>query len=218
MKIEEEGDFFFSKDFCFFLKEKTLHELKEDLSFDFYNQIFQNSNLLTIPNYLEFKKNNLEILKKNHKLKIEDNVKNLENQEIGEEKAKVVLEILHSSNFIDLEFKYKIEDEFFKIKDYLYADNINWMGLDNHIKTINKEGKIIKYISQEEFSEDDIAFLFENSRIVYQKHKKEPFKLVIPISHLNYLNEKILPKIKKEFEIIYKGDEKLEVKEKKSKI
>ncbi len=204
LKSKEELNFIFSVDKIYLIKEDILYHLNEKIPVKFYKEIFSGNNEFSIETFFSLRNSLLPILKETQNLEISKEVEDLSNLNLIEKVAPVVAEISKTSHFIVFSLKYKVGNEYFRIEDFKYAENINWLDKTNKIKIIRENDNLIQYVSDTNLSEDVFREIFNNIRIRYSQNSKSPFIIMIPISNLELFIEKVIPNIKKKFEIEYK--------------
>ncbi|MCA9487016.1 MAG: hypothetical protein KC548_05160, partial [Nanoarchaeota archaeon] len=211
LDVLDEGEFIFSLDKVFFIKVDVLYILPEEIPVKFYREIFSGNNKFSIEGFFTLKNSFLSKLKEVHNLLISEEVLKLESLEIEEKVAKAVVEIGKTSHFIVMQLRYMIGDEYYNIEDYMYAETLNWVDKQTSIKVVRDEGKLVRYISDLNISEDVFNEMFEGSRIRFNQTSKSPFLIMLPISNLELFVNKVIPKIETFYDVIYKNGQRLRV-------
>lgn len=209
--ILDDGEFIFGQDNAFYLVESVLYKLSDKLPVNFYKEIFSNRNTFSVDSFFSFKKNYFEVLQKEHNLNISDDVKNLGSLNLNEKIAPLILEIDKTNYFVVIELKYKIGEETYNISDYTYADTIGWLDKTNLIKIVKEKTGLVKYLSDENLSEDIFDSIFDGSRITYKKYMKAPFRIMLPVFQLNNIISKVIPNAEKLLEVDYKSGQRIEL-------
>ncbi len=209
LDILNKGGFFWGNYEAFYVEDQTIMPISDELPLKLYKEIIDGNNKFSIETFFQIKNSIIPKLKKLHNLKISDEIEKLSSLSIEEKIAPYILEIGKSVHFITFHLKYKIGDELFNIEDYKYLETINWMNKPNLIKITKEDSGLIKYISDEKLSEHTIDTIFEGVRIKYSKNQKSPFSIMVPISSLETVVKKVLPKAHKTFQIEYKEGQKL---------
>jgi len=211
MIIKTNGDFIFSTDKIFFLKDNIIYDLSEKVPHKFYKEIATGHNKFSIDSFLEIKDIFLEKLKTIHNIKIDSEIKKLVNLKIEEKIATAVLEVGKTSHFIIMKLRYKIGNEFFDIENYKYAENEAWVDKTNMIKIVKENNKLVKYVSDISISEDIYREIFGSARIRYNTSSKSPFLIMLPIANLEIFVNDVIPNAENFFEVVYKDGIKLKV-------
>lgn len=195
----------------YFLSEDVLYQLSAEIPVKFYKELFTGHNKFSIETFLSIKSTLLERLALAHKVDLSDDIKDLDLFEKEKKSAPIVLEIGKTNHFVTMEFKYKINEDLFPINDYKYAETINWQNKKTEIKIIKQGEKLIQFESDSSFSSDAFYELFEGLRIRISPSQKNPFSLMLPISTLETIIEKVIPKAEKYYQIQYKDGQKLKL-------
>ncbi len=211
LNIEDNAAFIFGQEKVYVVINDQIHSLNEQIPVNFYRQIASGNNKFSIEMFFSLRNTLLNKLKEHHDIKITDELENLTNANIEKKVAPVVLEIGRTSHFIVLEFKYKIGNELFKLEDYIYAETISWVDKKQSIKIVREEGKLVEYIPDINFTEEEFKYLFEGTRIRVSPNPKSPFLLMLPISNLDNFVKTVLPKAEKEYNVVYKDGQRIEL-------
>jgi SNF2 family DNA or RNA helicase len=211
LNVLNNGDFIYATEFAYFIQDEKIYNLDDSIPLKFYKEIFSGNNKFSIESFFKLKQSIYPILKEKHNLEISKEVLDLENLNITKKKAPIIAYISRTSHFIILELKYKIGNEYFKIEDYKYADNINWVDKEEKIKIVKEDGNLIEYVSDLTLGEDIFDEIFSNLRFRYTRNQKLPFQLMTPISNLEIFVKSAIPKIKEKFQIEYKDGTPLKV-------
>ncbi|MFW6285538.1 MAG: SNF2-related protein [Nanoarchaeota archaeon] len=216
--LHDDKNFIFGLDKAFIYKknENKIYKLSNLLDSNFYQNLLLKSYNISIDFFFEFEKKYLNTLEKEHNTIISQDIKNLQQLNIKEKVAKNILEVDKTNHFIVVELKYKIGNKTYKIDDYKYLDTKDWLDKTSLIKIIKENNELIKYVSNEELSEDIFEDIFKNSLITYRRYIKGPFKIVLPIFQLNNFVNKVLPNAQKLLEINYKHGQELKLKNDKA--
>lgn len=213
MDVVDRGIFVFGSEKVYFLKNGIMYNLDERLSIKFYKELFEGHNKFSIETFFSFRNTILGKIKEVHNLNISDEVANLSNENMLKVKAPIVLEIGRTSHFIVLQFKYKVGNEYFPIEEYVYAETLNWVDKKTVIKIAKEGDSLVEYIPDETISEEIFKDIFEGSRIRFSQNPKSPFLLMIPVSNLDNFVKRVLPKAEKEFDVVYKDGQKLNLED-----
>lgn len=211
MDIGDDGEFIYSVDEVFFITNNTLYRLNNSIPSKFYKEIFEGKNKFSIESFFSLQKALLETLKKIHNVVLTQEIEDLSNFKLERKVAKTVLEINKTNHFIIFQLRYKINDELFNVEDYTYAETIGWIDKTPFIKIVLEDRKLVQYISDESVSQDIIKELFEGTRIRASASPKSPFLVMLPISNLDNVVKRVIPKAEKMFEIHYKDGQRLEL-------
>lgn len=208
----DEGEFIFGLDKAFFFKEKVIYSLSEEISVDFYREIAQGHKVFSIDSFFSLKNSYLDKLKRIYDVEIEKEVLDLANLNLEEKIAPLVLEVDKTAHFVVAELKYKVGDERFKVEDFVYVDTINWLDKKRLIRIVKENGKLVKYLSDENLSEDIIGEIFEGTRIRFRQYMKSPFRIVLPMYQLNNFVNLVIPRAEKFIEVDYRSGEKIKIR------
>ncbi|MDA3855507.1 MAG: DEAD/DEAH box helicase [Candidatus Woesearchaeota archaeon] len=209
LNIQNEGDFILALDKVFFIDNFNIYKLSEDLPIKFYKELIDKKEIFTIDSFFTLKDTYFVKLKKTHNIEIEDGIEDLADLNIEEKISPLVLEVDKTAHFIAIELKYKVGNERFRIENYMYAETQGWIGKEKLIKIAKEDGKLIKYIADENLSDGIFEDLFEGTRISPRRYIKAPFRLTLPIFHLDNFINRGIPKIEEKIEVDYKGGKKI---------
>ena len=113
------------------------------------------------------------------------------------------------------ELHYKILNEFFKVKNYRYDEN-STIEKPVEIKTVLENNTLITYLCDQSLSEfvlEDIFYDLKRSNAI--DLDRNPFLFKIPIGQLEVFLEKILPKLKENFEVLFKDGVDMKIQKEK---
>ena len=216
IKIDKISNIILGEHYIFVLdfSEKTFSKVSQKIPIGFLKQIILGKNSLRIEDYLQLEKSDiLKELEKTTNLKYDSGLSKIRSLEKTSKTCDVILEIDNNNFFISAELKYRIGSETFNIRNYSYLENIDF-GKDKCIKTIIEDGKLIEYLSDETLSEYTLEDLLFDIKVSYIDMDKNPFLLKVPVGQIEIFTKRVLPILEKEFEIVYKNENKLDFKKK----
>ena len=132
-----------------------------------------------------------------------------------EKVSDMVLKVETTQYFIIGELHYKILNEFFKVKNYRYDEN-STIEKPVEIKTVLENNTLITYLCDQSLSEfvlEDIFYDLKRSNAI--DLDRNPFLFKIPIGQLEVFLEKILPKLKENFEVLFKDGVDMKIQKEK---
>ncbi len=201
--------YFFGLERCVVYENNTFYFLSSGVPLKVYKQLFEGHNKFSVELFLSLKDTLLTTLGNYHEIILDDKVRNLENISKEQKKAPIVLQIGKTTHFITFEFFYKVGGELFSISGYKYLETVSWPDKKTTIKSIFEENKLIEYVSDLELSEDIWGDLFEGLRVKANPSPKNPFALMLPLSALDPVVHRVIPRAQELYDIEYKDGQSL---------
>lgn len=211
LEVLTEGSAIITLQDVYFREKGSISRLSTEIPQTFYKQIFEGKTKFTINGFVELKNTLLEKLQKIHNVIISEEVEKLATLDIEQKIAPIVVEVGKTSHFITLELKYEIGDERFPVDNYKYAQTSSWPDKEMNIKIIREEGKLIRYISDLEMTDDIFELLIQSTRVRSSKSSSNPFQIMFPTTSLETVVRRIIPELEKEFRVVYKDGQTLEL-------
>lgn len=212
LDIENEDlDFIFGLEKSYVLKGNVLYMLDQTLPIKFYQEIVNKNNKFSIDTFFNIKDSLINKLKTAHNLTMDKDIEKLSNMDIEEKVAPIILEVGRSAHFVSIDLKYEIGNETFNISDYKYVENQSWLDKSTFIKINKEDNKLVKYVSDMTLSEFVMDDLFEGFRIRINRSEKNPFHIMIPISNLDTVTNRVLPRAKEMFKVKIKDGQSFEL-------
>jgi len=209
--IIDDAEYIRGLDKMFFVSSNIFYQLSDKIPVSFYVQLISHNNIFSLDAFFEFQKKYMQILEQEHNIRKDENIIRISNLKVIIKTAPLVLEIDKTQHFLVVELKYKINDQKFRIDNYKYADNVNWLEKTNLICTKIENDTLVRYESDINISEDYFDGIFKESRISYQRYLKSKFRIILPLFLLNHFIEKVVPCAEKIIEIEYIKGNKLEL-------
>ena len=212
----------FEKDYVIIFGEKNgflvegdkITILKKSVPISFFKEVYFGKSKIDVLRFIEIKKALLEKLKDDN-VTIEQSVLNIFDKDKIEKVCDMVLKVETTQYFIIGELHYKILNEFFKVKNYRYDEN-STIEKPVEIKTVLEDNTLITYLCDQSLSEfilEDIFYDLKRSNAI--DLDRNPFLFKIPIGQLEVFLEKILPKLKENFEVLFKDGVDMKIQKEK---
>ena len=195
----------------FVLEDSVLYNLSSNITYALYREIFGGKNSFSIDSFLSLKDVLIPQLEVAHSVKLSEEVTNLIHMKKEKKTAEIVLIVGRTNHFITFECKYKIQEEYFDVDLYTYAETLNWVDKTQKIKTIVEDNVRLEYVSDLGLSSEEFRDIFLNARMRPSVSSKNPFSVMLPISSLDLVIKSLLPLLQQKYTIEYKNNEKLEL-------
>ena len=198
----------------FLVEDDKIIILEKSVPISFFKEVYFGKSKIDVLRFIEIKKALLEKLKDDN-VTIEQSVLNIFDRNKIEKVSDMVLKVETTQYFIIGELHYKILNEFFKVKNYRYDEN-STIEKPVEIKTVLEDNTLITYLCDQSLSEfvlEDIFYDLKRSNAI--DLDRNPFLFKIPIGQLEVFLEKILPKLKENFEVLFKDGVDMKIQKEK---
>ena len=214
INFDKDYEIIFGEKNGFLVEGDKITILKKSVPISFFKEVYFGKSKIDVIRFIEIKKALLEKLKDDN-VTIEQSVLNIFDRNKIEKVSDMVLKVETTQYFIIGELHYKILNEFFKVKNYRYDEN-STIEKPVEIKTVLENNTLITYLCDQSLSEfvlEDIFYDLKRSNAI--DLDRNPFLFKIPIGQLEVFLEKILPKLKENFEVLFKDGVDMKIQKEK---